>query len=499
MLQQQKMAIHSPGALEEFEQNLCNRFDPVGYVKSGLIGKDVEISGPFGAKKLIYADYVASGRALEQVESFVYRNILPYYANSHTEASFCGAHMTRMREEARQIIVEKCGGNSHDHAVVFAGSGATMALNKLVHLLGIRNALALGQPVYVLVGPYEHHSNLLPWRESGARVIEIGEAEQGGPDPVHLQQVLDEVFRDTAEGGLVVGAFSAASNVTGILSDVAEITRMVKAAGGKIVWDYAGGGPYLPIELNPNDTAIDAIALSPHKYLGGPGASGVLIVRRDAVATTTPSFPGGGTVAFVNDSVHDYIERIEDREEGGTPNIIGDIRACLVMIIKDALRQDFITRRNQELTNKALDIWHKTPEIVLLGGERSDRLPIFSFILRCEDGQPFDYQQFTRALSDQYGIQARGGCACAGPYVHRLLNIDHAWSNALRRQILAGDETNKPGFVRLNLSVLMSDEEVDFILTSVARLASEFVNLPQQTCQQSTCRLEIAGQQPNFW
>ena len=453
-----------------FEAKLRAEPDPVAALKNGLIGKDIEIDGPFGTRKLVYADYVASGRALRQVEEFIAGQVLPYYANSHTEASFCGGYMTRMREDARRIILDGCGGNPTEHAVVFSGSGATAALNKLVHLLGIGEAISRDKPVYVLVGPYEHHSNLLPWRESGAEIIEIPEAADGGPDHGHLRQALGKV----AGRGLVIGAFSAASNVTGVVTDVAAVTRIIKAAGGVIVWDYAGGGPYLPIDLTPGGVEIDAIALSPHKFLGGPGASGVLIVRRDVVTATKPAAPGGGTVIFVNDRVHDYVERIEDREEGGTPNIIGDIRVGLVMLVKDVVTQTFMTRRNRDLVQRALDRWRDTPEIILLAAERTNRLPIFSFVLRTGDGKPFDYQRFTRALSDQYGIQARGGCACAGPYVHRLLDIDPGTSQLLRRQIRAGDESHKPGFVRLNFSVLMSDEEVDFILNSVADLASVF-------------------------
>ena len=469
MLDRQSNPHTNLSAMADFERNLASAPDIRAELAAGLIGKGREIEGPFGPRKLVYADYVASGRALQQVEQFVLENVLPFYANSHTEASFCGGAMTRMREEARQIVLDKCCGNAADHAVIFSGSGATLALNKLVHLLGVRQSLARGEAVHILVGPYEHHSNLLPWRESGARIIEIDEAAAGGPDPVHLQQVLDGL----AGQGPVIAAFSAASNVTGIGCDITAITRIVKRAGGKIVWDYAGGGPYLPIDLNPEGAAIDAIALSPHKFLGGPGASGILLVRRDAVVSQCPGFPGGGTVAFVNDEVHDYLPRIEDREEGGTPNIIGDIRAALVMIAKDALGQDFITRRNAELTRRALTAWEAAPEITLLGGPRPDRLPIFSFTV-ASGTDVFDYQHFTRALSDLYGIQARGGCACAGPYVHRLLDIGHDHSRRLRAEILSGDESHKPGFVRLNLSVLMSDEEVDFILASVAELARTF-------------------------
>lgn len=450
-----------------FEQNLRSLPDPVASIRTGLIGRGTTIQTPQGDKPLIYADYVASGRALRQIEDFVMDQVLPYYANSHTEASFTGAVMTRMRESARHVIASKCGANSKDHAVIFAGSGATTALNKLVHLFGLRNAMARGEQVFVLVGPYEHHSNLLPWRESGAVVIEVAEAPGGGVD---LDDLRHQLAHTTARG-LTIAAFSAASNVTGICSDVVAVTHAVKAAGAKMIWDYAGGGPYLPIDMLAAPGAdIDAIALSPHKFIGGPGASGVLIVRRDAVTATTPSLPGGGTVAFVNAHVHDYAPRLEDREEGGTPNIIGDIRAALVLIVKDVIGQDFLTARNADLTRRAFLALGNVDEVHILGQDHQTRLPILSFTVRDGDGW-VDYQHFTTMLSDHYGIQARGGCSCAGPYVHRLLDIDDTWSNALRAEILSGNDSHKPGFIRFNLSVLMSDETVDYILHAIAELA----------------------------
>lgn len=460
-------------ALRCFEVNLRTARNTQSELAAGLVGKSAQVTGPFGTRPLIYADYVASGRALTQVEHFVMEEVLPYYANSHTEASFCGGRMTRMREEARAVILEKCHGNAEDHAVIFTGSGATSALNKLVHLLDVSATIAKGGKVRILIGPYEHHSNILPWRESGAEVIEIIETAAGGVDLDHLSAVLSETGNDT----LLIGTFSAASNVTGVGSDVSEVTRRIKQAGGKVIWDYAGGGPYLPIDLAPDGAEIDAIALSPHKFIGGPGASGVLIVRRDAVSATRPGRPGGGTVSFVNGKQHDYLTRIEDREEGGTPNIVGDIRAALAFVVKDVIGEDFIVERNRTLTDHAFEAWagHKT--IRILGADRRDRLPIFSFVLDDGDDVPFDYQLFTRALSDLYGIQARGGCACAGPYVHRLLNISDARSAQLRAEILSGDEREKPGFVRLNLSVLMSDEDVAFILNAVKDLADRYETL----------------------
>ena len=453
----------SPSPLARFEAALRALPDPVDALSKGQIGKDTTFETPYGNKPLIYADYIASGRPLRQVEEFVMSEVLPYYANSHTVDSFCGATMTAIREEAREVIAAKCGGNTRDHAVIFSGSGATSGLNQLVHLLGLRAAVMRGERAFVLVGPYEHHSNLLPWRESGAEVIEIAEAAHGGPDISQLRAALEVCTTQ----GMTIAAFSAASNVTGVCSDVVAITRLVKAHGAAMVWDYAGGGPYLPIDLS---CGADAVALSPHKFIGGPGASGVLVVRRDAVRTTTPSRPGGGTVAFVNEHRHDYVERIEQREEGGTPNVIGDIRSALALIVKDVIGQEWIASRNTELAKRAFAAWQDVPGIEMLAPDRAQRLPFLSFVPRAPNGQRIDYRAFTRALSDRYGIQARGGCSCAGPYVHRLMQIDDTWSKQIRADILSGDTRSKPGFVRLNLSYLMDEDTVSYILNAVREL-----------------------------
>ncbi|MFC0809032.1 aminotransferase class V-fold PLP-dependent enzyme [Ensifer sp. P24N7] len=454
-------------SLRQFQQSLV-RNDLIAALRDGLVGSAATIDGPYGRKNLIYADYVASGRALRQVESFVLDEVLPYYANSHTEASFCGGFMTRMRREARALIAEFCGA-SDKYGVIFTGSGATAGLNRLVKLLGVADAVAAGKTVRIIIGPYEHHSNILPWRESGADIIELAEAPTGGPD----QALLEEALRSTS-ADLTICAFSAASNVTGITTDVPAVTEQVKAAGAKMVWDYAGAGPYVPISMSMcNQADIDAIVVSPHKFIGGPGASGVMIVRRDAVVTNKPSWPGGGTVKFVSPTSHDYSDSLEAREEAGTPNVVGDIRAALAFIVKHAIGLDEMGRRNHELTRRAFSAWKDIPQLELLGLPLSDRLPIFSFRIRNGKGGYVHQQLVTRMLSDRFGIQARGGCACAGPYVHRLLSIDAVQSEQMRQGILAGDEFKKPGFTRLNLSVLLSDEKVRFILDSVAQMAKD--------------------------
>lgn len=460
-------ASNTASPLQQFQDSLASP-DIAAQLADGLIGKDAFVDGPFGRKPLVYADYVASGRALMQVERFVMEQVLPYYANSHTEASYCGGFITRLRREARAAVARCCGATDA-HAVIFAGSGATAGINRLVHLFGVHAAVAAGKPVRVIIGPYEHHSNILPWRECGAQIVEVAEAAEGGPDLAALDAALN-----APAGTLLICALSAASNVTGIVADVAGITRRVKQAGAKMLWDYAGGAPYLPVRMSPApDAHIDAIVFSPHKFIGGPGASGVLIVRRDAVIDTTPTWPGGGTVKFVSPEGHDYSASLESREEAGTPNVVGDIRAALVLLVKEALGADFMRERNAHFVQRALAAWQGAEPLELLGSLTAERLPIFSFRVRDGKGGYVHQQLVTRMLSDRFGIQARGGCACAGPYVHRLLDIGPAQSRQMRQAILDGREIEKPGFIRLNFSVLLPDAKADFILESVLALAAD--------------------------
>jgi selenocysteine lyase/cysteine desulfurase len=468
---------HDDAPLARFARSL-DRPDLTGWLRAGLIGEGTPIPGPFGPNPLIYADYVASGRALEQVERFVMTEVLPFYANSHTEASFCGATMTRMRGDARDTIARLTGAGD-DHAVIFAGSGATAGLNRLVALFGVPEVVARGGRVVVFIGPYEHHSNILPWRESGAEVIEIGEAAQGGPD----LDMLAEALAETATADLRIGAFSVASNVTGIITDADAVTRLLRAHGALSVWDYAGGGPYLPIDMRGGtDSAKDAVVVSPHKFVGGPGASGVLILRKAAVARDRPVMPGGGTVRFVSPSTQVYAESLVEREESGTPNVIGDIRAALVFLIKAAIGQEAMDARNAALEARARAVWSRNPQLELFGIDKGPRLPIFSFRVRDAQGGHVHHQLFTRMLSDCYGIQARGGCVCAGPYGHRLLGIGEAESEALLSDVLAGQEMAKPGWVRLNFSVLMDDAKADRIIAAVDELA-RFPRHATQTCR----------------
>lgn len=456
-------------ALEAFKASL-SRADLPGHLRAGLIGETTRITGPRGRLPLLYADYVASGRALQQIEDMVMEDVLPFYANTHTETSFCGAYSTQLREAARAEIARILGAGAGCH-VVFSGSGATSGLNRVVGLLNIPASLARGERVVVLHGPYEHHSNILPWRESGATVVEIAEGVCGGPDMAALQAALQ------AHSGadLLIGAFSAMSNVTGIATDSDAVTRMLKAHGALAVWDYAGGAPYLSMQMQTApDAAKDAIIFSAHKFPGGPQASGVLAFRDTLVRRDTPTLPGGGTVAFVSPMTQLYSADVVAREEAGTPNVVGDIRAALVMLVKEALGQDWIDTRNAELRARALSVWNGLPGLEVLGNPSAEiSLPIFSFRIRDKSGVAVNHSDFTRLLSDHYGIQARGGCACAGPYGHRLLQIDANTSAHMLKDIQEGQAVDKPGWVRVNLSYLLTDAKADQIIHGIAAAVAE--------------------------
>ncbi|SFB17127.1 Selenocysteine lyase/Cysteine desulfurase [Poseidonocella pacifica] len=452
--------------LARFRASL-DRADILEYLQDGLIGRDMPFKTPYGMKALLYADYVASGRALRQVEAFVAEDVLPWYANSHTEASATGEAMTRMREEARTTIARLTGVGADGH-VIFAGSGATAGLNRIERLLRIEDRVRAGERVVVIHGPYEHHSNILPWRESGAEVL-VAKPGKGGVDLAHLRDLL----KANAKADLLVGSFSVASNVTGILTEPDPVTRLLKAHGALAIWDYAGGAPYLPMDMSPApDAKKDAIVFSTHKFPGGPGASGVAVVRDSLVQRSTPTAPGGGTVTFVSPWKHNYSARVEAREEGGTPNVVGDIRAALVMLVKDAVGAARIGNIDHSLRARALEAWKEVPQIEMLDRSGAEALPILSFRVRGAAGY-VHHQLFTRMLSDIHGIQVRGGCACAGPYAHALLGIDEDGSDALFSRLSAGYEMEKPGWVRLNLSWLHSDDEVKRILSGVATLAQE--------------------------
>ncbi len=444
----------------------------IARIHRSVLGDDAVLDGPFGPRRLVYADHTASGRSLSFIEDFIRARVLPLYGNTHTEASATGRHTTALREDARRIIHEAVNGGEED-VVVFCGSGATGAIDKLVRLLDVAGPSA-ERPV-VFLGPYEHHSNELPWRESRADVVTIREDADGAIDVSHLEAELER-HRDRTRK---VGSFSAASNVTGIVSDVERISIALHRHGALSCWDYASAGPYLPIDVNASPAVadghlayMDAVFLSPHKFAGGPSTPGVLVAKRALLRNRVPSVPGGGTIVFVSPTGQSYHPDLAIREEAGTPAIVESIRAGLVFALKEAVGAEEIRRREGSFARRALASWGNNPQIRILGSPEPERLAIVSFGVRHPRG--WLHADFVVAvLSDLFGIQARSGCFCAGPYIHRIHPIDDAWSAAMHEQARQGYMGATLGFSRISFGYYISESVFDYILEAVHLLAEQ--------------------------
>ena len=438
-----------------------NADDFFAWLREGVLGDRATVPSPFGPRPLIYADYTASGRAFRPIEDFLLARVLPFYANTHSESAFTGRQTHRFREEARNQIRAAVGAGP-EHAVIFCGSGATGAINRLIDCLGLRHRSPEASRPVVILGPFEHHSNELPWRESAVDLRRVPLSAEGTFDEAALAELLK-----TLKPGFFA-SFSAASNVTGVRCDTQRISALVHDAGGRVFWDYAAAGPYLAIDASDKD----AIFLSPHKFLGGPGTPGVLVARKDLLTGSVPAVPGGGTVSFVSPDGHRYLEALERREEGGTPPIVETVRAGLVFALKEKVGAARIEVQEERLLARAEAALGALPELRLLGPRSGPRLATLSFQL-FRRGQPLHYGFVVALLNDLFGIQVRGGCSCAGPYAHHLLGISEADSQRFDEAIASGHAVLRPGWVRMNFNYFLDEESFTYLLDAVTFVAKK--------------------------
>jgi len=430
--------------------------------RANIIGQGVCYETPFGRQRLLYADWTASGRAYRPIEMKLLEEVLPYYGNTHTETTITGEKMTAAYEGAKEVIRAHVGAGEED-VLIFCGSGMTSAVNKLQRMMGLKSNWPEGaacgpaaeERPLVLVTHMEHHSNHISWLETTATVEVIRPDEKGDVDLGHLRELLVR-YRNRR---VKIAAVTACSNVTGIETPYREIARVMHEQDGLCFVDFACSAPYVNIDM----TGLDAIYFSMHKFLGGPGTPGVLVFNRKLYDRPVPDQPGGGTISYSNPwGGREYVEEIAAREDGGTPPILQGIKAGLCIRLKEEMGVQRILERESQLVERLMERLSHLVGIRILAAEHRKRLGVISFVVSA-----MHYDTVVKALNDRFGIQARGGCSCAGTYGHFLLGVDQAWSEAIRKAVLAGDLRSKPGWVRLSLHPTMTDKEIDYIADAV--------------------------------
>ncbi len=437
-----------------------------------VIGQDLVFENTFGKKKLIYADWIASGRLYEPIERLLTNHYGPLVGNTHSESSYTGEAMTIAYKMAHEVIKKHVHAN-HEDVFLATGSGMTAAISKLQRILGLHipekakryyNQPASERPV-VFLTHMEHHSNQTSWLECEVDVVVIRPDDQLLVSPQNLE---DEIIK-FQDRKVKIGSFTACSNVTGIFTPYHQLASVMHRHGGLCFVDFAASAPYADMDMHPpkEDEALDAIFFSPHKFLGGPGSSGVLIFNQKLYQNRVPDQPGGGTVMWTNPwGEHQYFEDIETREDGGTPAFLQTIRAALAIRLKEQMGTENIRKREEKLLSIAFKKLSNVPGLIILAPDHKERLGVISFYI-----EKVHYNFVVRVLSDRFGIQVRGGCSCAGTYGHYLLHVSKEQSKEITSKIDIGDLSDKPGWVRLSLHPVMTEEEVNYICEAIGQVA----------------------------
>ena len=456
--------------------------------RQNIVGIDATFSAPEGTRKILYADWIASGRLYRPIEEKMLYEVGPYVANTHSESSETGMIITHAYHKAHDIIKKHVNAGSDD-ILITAGFGMTAVINKLQRIMQLRVPETM-KPGYLSEGfPYkkikgsedserpivfvthmEHHSNHTSWLETIADVIVIEPDEDLLVAPENLKKLLDK-YKNRK---LKIGAFSAASNVTGIIPPYHELAGIMHRAGGICIVDFAASAPYVEIDMHPKedpDGYLDGIIFSPHKFLGGPGSPGVLVFNSNLYNNEVPDNPGGGTVVWTNRwSRHNYITDIEAREDGGTPGFLQSIKAAMAIKLKEEMGCENIKHRENELLKTACARMKNMDGIRILAGNNAgvEKIGVVSFY-----HERIHHSLIVRLLNDLYGIQVRGGCSCAGTYGHYLLHVDRQKSSYLSKKVInEHDLSEKPGWVRISLHPTMTDYELSYIMDALESIVA---------------------------
>lgn len=437
-----------------------------------IIGVNQKFTSPYGEQNLVYCDWTASGRLYRPIEDKILNEFGPFVANTHTETSTTGAAMTLAYYEARKIIKRHVNATDND-VLITTGSGMTGVVNKFQRILGLKVAENLKEhttipeelkPI-VFVSHMEHHSNQTSWLETIADV-EVIPCDDAGL--VCLKE-FEKCIEKHQHRAIKIASITSCSNVTGIKTPYHKVAKLIHKYNGLCFVDFACCAPYVSINMHPEDAdeMLDAIFFSPHKFLGGPGSSGVLIFNKALYKNTVPDNPGGGTVSYTNPwGEHDYFDDVETREDGGTPGFLQTIRIALAVQLKEKMGVENIKKREDEINEVIFETLENLEGVNILAPNHRNRLSIFSFYF-----EKYHFNLVVKLLNDRFGIQTRGGCSCAGTYGHFLLNVDQETSTKIKNQILEGCNTEKPGWVRLSLHPTVTNKELDFICNALKELA----------------------------
>lgn len=443
--------------------------------RDNTIGINQTFITPFGEKKMLYADWIASGRLYEPLEKVMREKVFPFCGNTHTETSITGTLMTKAYHEAKQFIKKEINANDDD-VLIFEGSGMTGVVNKLQRILGLRipeqlakyNCLTGLKPEdrpIVFVTHMEHHSNHTSWLETIADVEIINPNEKGEVDLTHFQELIHQ-YQDRK---LKIASITAASNVTGIITPYYLMAEMIHKVGGFCFVDFACSGPYVHIDMHPakESQRLDVVFVSPHKFLGGPGTSGILVMNKCLYQNSIPDNSGGGTVKFTTPwKFHEYIDNIEEREDGGTPAFLQGIKTALCFKLKKEMGVDNMLKREEELLKKVFTRFKTIENLHVLADNIEHRIGAVSFYI-----SDLHFNLGVKLLNDYFGIQVRGGCACAGTYGHYLLEIDKQKSTEILQKIKEGNLFARPGWIRLSIHPTMTNEDLNLILDGIEYVA----------------------------